>query len=181
LDANGATNRAAAGFMGIDRQERPMQLKGSCHCGKVHFEVTSEQPVPYQRCYCTICRKTQGGGGYAINLGADAASLKVRGREHIKIYHARIKNPEDARAHTSEAERTFCGECGSGLWLFSAKWPELIHPFASAIDSELPVPPEHTHLMLEFRAGWAEVERAPNDKLFERYPDESLAEWHARH
>ncbi|NWC98411.1 GFA family protein, partial [Pseudomonas sp. P7779] len=49
-----------------------MQLEGSCHCGAVSFSLESAHPYPYQRCYCSICRKTQGGGGYAINLGGDA-------------------------------------------------------------------------------------------------------------
>ena len=49
-----------------------MRLKGSCHCGKVKFTVDSAEPVPFMRCYCSICRKTAGAGGYAINLGADA-------------------------------------------------------------------------------------------------------------
>lgn len=63
-----------------------MQLEGSCHCGAVTFSLISARPYPYQRCYCSICRKTQGGGGYAINLGGDAKSLKVRGRKMINIY-----------------------------------------------------------------------------------------------
>lgn len=48
----------------------PMLLKGSCRCGSVRFEVQSHTPVPYQLCYCSICRKQQGGGGYAINPSA---------------------------------------------------------------------------------------------------------------
>ena len=158
-----------------------MRLKGSCHCGAVHFEVTSNQPVPYQRCYCSICRKTQGGGGYAINLGADATTLHVTGRDHIRTYHAKIRNPEQSRAHTSEAERTFCDTCGAALWLFSPSWPDLIHPFASAIDTELPTPPEHTHLMLEFKPSWVEVQTTKGDLQFQRYPEESLEDWHKRH
>ena len=79
-----------------------MILKGSCHCGAVRFRVRSPHPYPYQRCYCSVCRKTQGGGGYAINLSADAKTLTVTGRKHITIYHARIKNPEDARAFLDE-------------------------------------------------------------------------------
>jgi hypothetical protein len=157
-----------------------MQLQGSCHCGAVKFRLNSRHPVPYQRCYCSICRKQQGGGGYAINLSGDAESLHVTGREHITIYHAKIRNPEDKRAHTSTAERHFCSVCGSALWLFSPEWPELIHPFASVIDSDLPVPVEHTHLMLEFKPGWVEVEAGPKDKMFERYPEESIADWHER-
>src|SRR3546814_17366310 len=85
-----------------------MRLEGSCHCGAVHFSLTSATPYPYQRCYCSICRKTQGGGGYAINLGGDARTMKVRGAGNISIYHAKIKRPGQARAHTSTAERHFC-------------------------------------------------------------------------
>ena len=92
-----------------------MQLEGSCHCGAVSFSLTSAHPYPYQRCYCSICRKTQGGGGYAINIGGDAASLKVRGRKHIAIYHARLKDEGDKRAHRSTAERHFCSRLRLGL------------------------------------------------------------------
>ena len=56
-----------------------MLLEGSCHCGAVRFSLNTHTPVPYMRCYCSICRKTAGGGGYAINLGGDAATLKVEG------------------------------------------------------------------------------------------------------
>jgi hypothetical protein len=157
-----------------------MLLKGSCHCGAVRFSVRSRHPYPYQRCYCGICRKTQGGGGYAINISADARTLKTIGKKRVTIYHARFKDPEVARFHTSTAERAFCGTCGSALWLFSPEWPDLIHPFASAIDTPLPKPPERTHLMLEFKAPWVEIEVKSHDKRFRRYPKESIAEWHER-
>ncbi len=156
-----------------------MLLEGSCHCAAVHFSLHSAHPYPYQRCYCSICRKTQGGGGYAINLGGDAASLKVRGRQHISIYHAKLRE-EGQRTHTSGAERHFCSLCGSGLWLYDARWPELIHPFASAIDTPLPVPPEHTHLLLRSKADWVEVAAGPHDLQFNDYPQESIAQWHQR-
>ncbi|MBA1288639.1 GFA family protein [Pseudomonas japonica] len=152
-----------------------MHLEGSCHCGAVRFSLDSPHPYPYQRCYCSICRKTQGGGGYAINLGGDARSMKVTGEDSINVYHARM--PDGSR---STAERHFCKHCGSGLWLFSPEWPELIHPFASAIDTELPVPPEHTHLLLNSKASWVEVQSGPEDKRFEQYPEESIADWHQR-
>lgn len=84
-----------------------MQLEGSCHCGAVSFSLTSAHPYPYQRCYCSICRKTQGGGGYAINLAGDAQSLKVRGRKHISIYHARLKDEGDKRARLQHRRAAF--------------------------------------------------------------------------
>jgi hypothetical protein len=157
-----------------------MWLEGSCHCGAVRFRVHSPHPHPYQRCYCGICRKTAGGGGYAINLSGEAKTLEVTGRRHVKIYHARVQNPEDEAPWTSSGERHFCKECGSHLWLFSPEWPELVHPLASAIDSELPVPPEHTHLMLDFKPAWVELQIKRGDKQFGRYPEESIAEWHTR-
>ena len=33
------------------------------------------------------------------------------------------------------------------LWLWDATWPELIHPFASAIDTDLPVVPEEVEMV----------------------------------
>jgi len=157
-----------------------MQLEGSCHCGAVRFTLSSAHPYPYQRCYCSICRKTQGGGGYAINLAGDASSLKVTGRKNITVYHAKIRSDDSQRAHRSTAERHFCKHCASALWLFSPEWPELIHPFASAIDTPLPVPPEHTHLLLKYKAPWVEVQLGRNDLQFDEYPEESIAQWHER-
>jgi hypothetical protein len=66
------------------------------------------------------------------------------------------------------------------LWLFSPDWPTLIHPFASAIDTPLPVPPEHTHILLDSKASWVEVNVQPGDKEFDGYPEESLEQWHER-
>jgi hypothetical protein len=61
----------------------------------------------------------------------------------------------------AHSERNFCSKCSSMLWIYIEKWcvddqfpiiaerfldilcrPELIHPFASAIDSELVEPEE---------------------------------------
>ncbi|HEY9670159.1 MAG TPA: hypothetical protein V6D11_01770 [Waterburya sp.] len=64
-----------------------------------------------------------------------------------------------------------------------------MHLFASAIDTALPKPPEHTHIMLDFAASWVEVPDKSSDLLqaatlryryYPRYPDESLADWHNR-
>ncbi len=156
-----------------------MQLQGSCHCGAVRFRVESPHPTPYQRCYCSICRKTQGGGGFAINLGAEADSLEVEGHENVRFFHATLRE-EGRRPRKSSAVRTFCQHCGSGLWLYDERWPELVHPFASAIDTPLPTPPEHTHLMLGSKAPWVEVEAHPGDKQYDEYPEESIAAWHQR-
>jgi len=158
-----------------------MLLKGSCHCGAVRFEVHSSEPYPFNLCYCSICRKTAGGGGYAINLGGDYDTLKVEGTDHLGIYRARVTSPETGLAEQSPGQRNFCRNCGSALWVWDPRWPELVHPFASAIDTDLPLPPERTHLMLGSKANWVDVRADRGDKRFDEYPDESLAAWHERH
>jgi hypothetical protein len=157
-----------------------MRLEGSCHCGAVRFTVESRHPYPFNLCYCSICRKTAGGGGFAINLGADAATLRIDGEEHIRTYRARMRDPSTGVETRSPAERRFCGACGSALWLWDPTWPDLVHPHASAIDTDLPVPPEHTHLMLASKASWVEPCIREGDRTFEGYLEESIAAWHRR-
>jgi len=151
-----------------------MLLEGSCHCGAVRFRAVSHHPYPFNRCYCSICRKTAGGGGYAINLRAETDTLEIEGEDAIAVYHAKIDTEQ------SPAKRHFCRHCGSALWLWDPRWPDMTHPFASAIDTPLPSPPETTHLMLEAKAPWVEPQLGPNDKQFPQYPDESIADWHER-
>ncbi|MCQ4295862.1 GFA family protein [Pseudomonas stutzeri] len=157
-----------------------MKLEGSCHCQAVRFSLECAQPYPFMRCYCSICRKTAGGGGYAINLGGDYRTLQVEGREHVSVYQARLTDSETGEVSISEGRRHFCAVCASALWLWDPNWPDLMHPFASAIDTELPVPPEHTHLMLGSKASWVEPQVQEHDRCFSEYPDESLAQWHQR-
>ena len=157
-----------------------MKLEGSCHCRAVRFSCESAHPYPFNLCYCSICRKTAGGGGFAINLGGDYRTLHVEGKEHISVYRARLKDPQTGKTRDSTAERSFCGQCGSALWVWAPQWPDLMHPFASAIDTELPLPPERTHLMLDSKAFWVPVHTGDRDKEFGGYPDESLADWHQR-
>ena len=158
----------------------PVLLKGSCRCGAVGFEVDSHTPAPFMLCYCSICRKQQGGGGYTINLGGIFETLKITGKRNIGVYRAEIEDDEHPHCETSTGERNFCRKCGSALWLYDPTWPELVHPFASAIDSELPKPTERVHIMLKYKASWVEPNVRKGDKKFDLYPEELIADWHKR-
>lgn len=151
-----------------------MLLEGSCRCGAVEFSLRSEAPYPYMHCYCSICRKI-GGAGFSINLSGVAKTLSVRSEDAIVTTHAVIDGKP------SNGGRRFCGTCGSPLWMWDSRWADLIHPFASVIDTPLPAPPERVHIMLAYKAPWVEVPAGPNDRHFDRYPDESLEQWHRRH
>jgi hypothetical protein len=155
-----------------------MNLKGSCHCGAVTFALDSHAPQPYMRCYCSICRKTAGGGGYAINIMGEAATLKIRGEKNVAVYRARIKEGGAKRPSLSEARRHFCSKCGSALWVWDPRWPEWVYPFASAIDTPLPKPREEVEIMLDYVAPWADVPEGREHTHFREYPKESIAGWH---
>jgi len=146
-----------------------MLLKGSCHCRAVTFSLRWQPPYPYMWCYCSICRKTAGGGGYAVNIMGAADSLKKKGR--TRAY----------RATRGGGERHFCPRCGSALWVWDKRWPEWIYPFASAIDTKLPAPAEHQYIFLGSKAAWAEVPKGrKRDKRFREYPREAIIDWHRK-
>ena len=138
-------------------------LEGSCHCQAVRFTVESDGRTPYMKCYCSICCKTAGSTGPAINLSGDSATLTIDGE-------------------TSPTERCFCKHCGTALWVYDAHWPELIHPFAGIIDSELPPTPKTVHIMLHSAPSWVDVPPADARTIhFAGYPDLSIEDWHKQH
>jgi len=114
-----------------------------------------------------------------INLGGDAATLRVEGREHTREYRAIVER--QGKRAVSRHHRVFCGDCGTHLWAYHEDWPELVHPVASAIDTELPRPPARVHMMLGSASSWVEPWIRAGDESYDAYPERSLAEWHAQH
>ena len=151
-----------------------MLLEGSCHCRAVRFSLQSRTPRPYMYCYCSICRKTAGGGGAAINLGGEAETLSVTGKRHLRVYRARLEDGDE-----SPAERRFCGRCGSALWVWDPRWP--------GTDPSLRVghrlrrcrrrPSAATSCSTSRPAG-SGVPSGKRDPHFPEYPDQSLEDWH---
>jgi len=144
-----------------------MLLKGSCHCRAVRFSLRSETPYPYMWCYCSICRKTAGGGGYAINIMGRKETLKVSGEKSLSAY----------QATRGGGSRYFCRRCGSALWVWDKRWAEWVYPFASAIDTKLPVPKERQLIFLASKANWSYL---PEGKRFRAYPKEAIIDWHRK-
>ena len=152
-----------------------MQLQGSCHCGAVRFSVAAYAPVPYLRCYCSICRKTAGGGGFAINLGAKAerSGSKAKRASPCSTRRLMARRVRPSAGFARAAAQPF----GSGI----PRWPELVHPFASAIDTPLPEPPECEHIMIGSKANWVRVDTPRGERRYDEYPPNSLEDWHRTH
>lgn len=151
-----------------------MLLKGSCHCRAVRFSLKSSTPCPYMHCYCSICRKTAGGGGCAVNIMGDAQTLKVWGSGNVATYRAKIAGKR------SPARRNFCRKCGSALWVSDPRWAQWVYPFASAIDTSLPVPRERQHIFLGSKPAWVKLAAGAKDRRFRAYPRDSIADWHEK-
>lgn len=66
------------------------------------------------------------------------------------------------------------------LWLYDPTWPELIHPFASAIDTELPIPDEMVCVKGDSKPDWV---RWPEGKknIHVHYGETSIEGWHKKH
>ncbi|KAJ3018686.1 hypothetical protein HKX48_002729 [Thoreauomyces humboldtii] len=155
-----------------------MDLKGSCHCGKVTFTCRSHTPYPFCKCYCNLCRKTAGGGGYSINIMADASTLVLEGREHTKVYRANVSDLADPKLSTNH--RHFCVHCASFLYAHDPTYPQWIYPFASAIDTELPEVDKDTCIFLESRKKWVVGPREGKDLQFDGYPVDSIEDVHKK-
>lgn len=150
----------------------PVELEGSCRCGAVGFSVKSHTPYPFMLCYCSICRKLAGGGGYAINIMGLHDTLNVSGSDDMHDVSV------EKDGEMSPMTRAFCKKCGTALWGWHPSWPELVHPFASAIDSDLPVPPTRVHMMLGSKADWVVPDIRDGDTVFDAYPAQSIEAWH---
>ncbi len=153
-----------------------VELEGSCQCGKVSFRLLSETPYPFMFCYCSICRKTT--GGVTCNIMGLRETLKVRGEKYLRCTHAVIRKPGE-RPRRSRGERWFCGECGTHLYLLDERWDTGVWPNAAALDTPLPEPPEHVHLMLDHKPDWVPV--LGEGPRYPEYPELSIAAWHEKH
>ncbi|RPB13989.1 DUF636 domain-containing protein [Morchella conica CCBAS932] len=154
----------------------PVTLHGSCHCGAVRFSLDSSTPVPYQLCACSICRKT---GGYlgSVNLGGWFNTLKIsQGADVISKYKA-VLNRDTPEEKLANSERSFCSKCSTMLWVWDSHWPELVHPFAPAIDTPLKEPAEMVCIKNNSKPAYV---RWPEGKkqVHEDYNTLSLEEWH---
>ena len=155
-----------------------MKLEGSCHCGAVTFAVNSRTPYPFNRCYCSKCRKT-GGGGYSINIMGEYRTLAVTGEENITVY--RSKNNHRGAYDTDGlgfSRRHFCKVCGATLWIYNPNYAEFVYPCATAIDTPLPRTDEISHNMLGYKPDWIPVPEGPEHAHNTYYPEGGIEQWH---
>ena len=149
--------------------------------------MESRTPQPYMVCYCNLCCKTSGGGGFAINIMGLRKTLEVKkGEDLIRTYQASLTETESGKSGSADAKsknvRHFCSNCASYLFITNEEYPEWCYPFASAIDTPLPMPEIRHHIMLEYKRPWVPIPPfSPSDVHFDFYPESGIQEFHEKH
>lgn len=71
---------------------------GSCHCGKVKYEVELDLGKPVVDCNCSYCERK----GTLLSFVPQSAFLLAEGGQHLTKYHF----------NTGKIEHSFCSSCG---------------------------------------------------------------------
>jgi hypothetical protein len=71
---------------------------GSCHCGRVRFNVEAPEEIQATECNCSICSRS----GYLHLIVPKSRFVLLQGAEHLSSY----------RFNTGVAKHLFCKVCG---------------------------------------------------------------------
>lgn len=74
------------------------KYKGSCHCGKVTFEVEAPDHVDVEDCNCSICTKS----GFLHLIVPESDFTLLTGADNLTHYSF----------NTGVAKHSFCATCG---------------------------------------------------------------------
>jgi hypothetical protein len=120
-----------------------INLKGSCLCGAVKYEVAGEAKRFYH-CHCSRCRKATG-TAHASNIFLQPATLRwLLGQERVRAF----KVPEATR-FTNQ----FCELCGGRLPRQPQDSDTVVVP-AGSLDQEPPIRPQ-SRIFIGSRASWS--------------------------
>jgi len=96
-------------------------LRGSCLCGRIHFEI--QGPLgEVDACHCRQCRKQT--GHYLVSANVAKSAITIQGEESLRWYHS-----------SARIRRGFCGHCGSVLL-----WEPLDHDWTAIALGALDTP-----------------------------------------
>ncbi len=131
-----------------------MGLAGGCHCGAVRYEVQGE-PKHAALCHCSDCRKSSGAPMVAWAAYSEGDFKVTKG---------------EAKTHNSSgvSMRSFCGECGTGLYFTNAEnLPGIVDIQSATLDDPDAVKMQ-VHIQIADRIGW--MEAAHTLPTFKRFP-----------
>lgn len=131
-----------------------MNYRGQCLCGAIHYHLVGE-PKHVSLCHCRDCRRSAGAPVVAWAMFPEAALVVSKGQ------------PKTINS-SGTAMRSFCAECGSGLFYRNAAFlPGLVDVQTGTLDDPEALPPA-VHVQVAERLNWMpHIHELPG---FERFP-----------
>ena len=117
-----------------------MKYEGGCHCGAVRYEVGGE-PEHVALCHCSDCRKSS---------GAPMMSWVAFREDEFRTTAGAAKT----RNSSGQSMRSFCPDCGTGLWFRNEEFlPGIVDVQLATLDDPDAFAPQ-AHVQVAERIGW---------------------------
>ena len=129
-----------------------------CGCGAVRY-VLASAPTDAAWCHCRTCQLNSGSPAMALATVPTADLTFERGREELRSFGS-----------SDEAERSFCGRCGTPLYVADHREPEVVYISLATLDDPAATPPGF-HIFYASRIAWAPAgDGLPTYETFRRPP-----------
>ena len=119
-------------------------ITGSCHCGAVKFEVTSEI-LAFQHCHCHTCRRIHG-TVYSSSAVVERAGFAItQGQDALTEYES-----------SPGKKRCFCSRCSSPIYAYRDAEPRFVVLRMGTVDGDPGARPTR-HIWVSHQAPWYEI------------------------
>jgi hypothetical protein len=127
---------------------------GGCHCGKIRYEARGT-PQHVALCHCSDCR---------LSAGAPMVSWAAFAEAELTVTQGSPKQFNSS----GKTWRSFCGDCGTGLFYRNEDFlPGIVDIQSATLDNPETLP-AGAHIQTDERIGW--METAHELPSFGRYP-----------
>ena len=131
-----------------------MEHEGGCHCGAVRYTVSGD-PQHVAICHCSDCRKA---------AGAPIVSWAAFSSTDFTVTKGAVKT----RNSSGDAFRSFCPDCGTGLWFINETvLPGLVDVQTATLDDPGALVPQ-AQIQVADRIEW--MKQLAELPEFERFP-----------
>ena len=101
------------------------EIRGSCLCGEVAYEIPASDIGVITTCYCSLCRKNHG-AERRLRASARTRGFRwVSGEQALRRYR-----------YAPERQKVFCGICGTPLVNEYLDQPELLGLAIATLDQD---------------------------------------------